>query len=120
MGREVAYLLQRLAKFKSSPLPPRPPLKEGVIANPEIPECVDYRLPQSKEFWHKFPKDLNLRGGSPFKLDTEVIDAWVRRAGSTWELVSLWRAVKEDILKGCDLRVSDDYKPTESPNCPSA
>ena len=83
VNREVFYLLQRLAKFKSSPLPPRPPLKEGVIANPEIPECANYRLPQTKEFWHKFPRDLNLRGGSPFKLDTEVIDSWVRRAGST-------------------------------------
>ena len=118
--REVTYLLRRLAKFKSSPLPPRPPLKEGVITNTEIPECKDYKLPQSKEFWHKFPSDLNLRGGSPFKLDTEVIDAWVRRAGSTWELVSLWEEVKVDILKGCDLKVSDDYKPTVSPNCPSA
>ena len=34
--------------------------------------------------------------------------------------MALWKEVKSDILDGCDLKVSEDYKPTVKSNAPSA
>ena len=113
-------LTERLLNANKAPLPPKPPLKTFKPAFPEIPRLKDYRAEQNKQFWGKFPRNRNTRGGSPYKINTEVLTELVVEAGSPFALTLLLEVVIPDILQGADLKVGSDYIPQRAKNAHSA
>ena len=120
MQLSVDDLLSRLGEIESTPLPPRYPKKEFKPDNPEIEILEDYSKAPKKEFWGKFPKNKNVRGGTPYKIKVDKLEELVAQAGETEQLVTLLEEVKSDIVNGADLKVDQGYKPTVSRNAMSA
>ena len=116
----VDDLLDRLGEIQRTPLPPRHPKKEFKPDNPEVVVLDDYSKAPGKDFWKKFPKNKNIRGGTPYKIKVDKIEELIVEAGEPEQLVTLFEEVKSDIVNGADLKVEPGYKPTVSKNAASA
>ena len=113
-------MLSRLSRIQATPLPPRPPKKGFNPANPEIPILENYRARPGKEFWDVFPVHRNWRSGTPFKLDLDKLESWVKLAGDTEQMRTLLSEISHDVTYGADLKVEDGYEPNANKNAPSA
>ena len=113
-------LLNRLVEVNQVPLPPKLPPKDFKPEFPNIPRLKSYSQSAPKSFWEQFPKNRNWRGGSPYKINTEVLSKQVAEAGGTFELTRLLSEVRKDIEQGADLKVSPEYVPQRSKNAESA
>ena len=86
------------------------PVKKFTVEFPGIKKLENYMNEPGKEFWNDFPENKNLRGGSPYKLKTEVLKEYVEQVGSPFALTDLLREVTADIEAGADLKVNSDYE----------
>ena len=103
----------------AAPLPPRPPPKIFKPKCPEIPVLDDYSGEAGDDFWDKFPKNMDMFGGSPYKLDADLLVKRAKEAG--YANMALVDEIANDIRHGCDLKVNEVRCPvTRSYNAPSA
>ena len=114
-------LVERLAAIKSKGIPPRAVKKTFVADMPQVPILTRYDLDPGLEFWGKFPVNRNLRGGTPFKLDTGALWDLAVLAEVSDQDLALIKDVMVDITNGADLRVdAQKYVVHKSSNAKSA
>ena len=71
-----------MAELAEMPFPDRPPKKVFKAKCPELETLSDYSAGASKEFWEKFPKNLDLGGEPPYKIDSAML--WKRSVAAGW------------------------------------
>ena len=112
-------IIRELADIVEQGNPPRPKLKEFKAKCPEVHVLSDYRGGAPDSFWKTFPKNLNLHGHSPYKLNSgKLLEMAIEYGLTDMETV---RAVVDQINNGCDLGVDIlKHKATTSNNAPSS
>ena len=70
----------RLRGVLATPNPDRHPKKAFCQTCPEVPILDDYSVNPGQDYWDKFPKNRNERGGSPFKIDVKKLEEHVMSA----------------------------------------
>ena len=108
-----------MAVLAKQPFPARPPMKVFKPKCPEIPKLDSYQAGADDKFWEVFPKNLDLEGEPPYKIDAGLLYRRSVEAGCTQ--LDLLEKVCQDICEGCDYRVNELRLPvTWSRNAPSA
>ena len=111
--------VEKILQFLTTPVPPYPKPKIFKPKCPQIPLLKSYCNGGSSDFWTKFPKNEEITGKSPYKLDGEQILQRAITSGVT-DLNTV-KQVVNDIKFGCDLKVDKNKcKPTKTSNAPSA
>ena len=98
-------LLEKLGMIHGSPVPPRPSKKGFVPQVPNIPVLRDYTVDPGRAFWEVFPVNRNMRGGTPFKMDVEVLMRLAAMADLSDPDMELMSEVIKDVRDGADLKV---------------
>ena len=120
MELRAISLLKEISEIHGSPIPLRAKRKEFVAAVPGIPILQDYSLDPGGSFWERFPRNRNMRGGTPFKMDVAALRELAILAELSSPDMDLLEEVVKDIEDGADLKVKDGYVPTQTPNARSA
>ena len=55
------------------PFPDRPPMKIFKPKCPELRTLQDYSKDAPEDYWKAFPRNLDVGGGSPYKINTSVL-----------------------------------------------
>ena len=116
----MAWKLANLAlEIMNHPPPDMPPLKVFTPKCPELEKLSSYNGEAKEEFWQSFPVYRNMHGKSPYKLRADVLVQLAE--GVVVADMETVRAVANDIIHGCDLKVDGDKcPPSRSTNAPSA
>ena len=116
----MSWKLANLALgIMNHPPPDIPAMKTFVPKCPELEKLSSYHGEAKAEFWESFPVYRNMHGKSPYKLKADVLVQLAEKA-EVADMVTV-RAVANDILCGCDLKVDGDKcPPSRSTNAPSA
>ena len=116
----MGALLEELSAIHAAPIPPRAKKKGFVAAVPGIPVLDDYSVDPGNAFWELFPRNRNMRGGTPFKVDVSRLRSLAVEAELSCPDMELLEEVVKDIIEGADLKVQDTYVPTRTTNARSA
>ena len=109
----------KMAELAEMPFPERPEKKVFKPKCPELETLSDYSGGASKEFWEKFPENLDVGGDPPYKIDSSML--WRRSVAAGCPQLDLVEKVCKDISEGCSYRVNPQRIPvTWSKNAPSA
>ena len=112
-------LAERVQCIMDTELPAYPDKKKFKPKCPNVPVLKNYSNGTTKKFWSKFPENRDLLGGSPYKINADLLVERAEKCGVA-DMLTV-RAVANDIRNGCDLKVdAKSCKPTKTTNAPSA